>query len=72
MEAIKPRKFYSVSQIAGTGLFLNTKGEPSIFTVYRLMKRYKIKTRNVSCGKEPRYLLKGSDVIKLVDKVYKK
>ena len=57
-------------QIEKMELVLNTKLEPSVFTLYRLIKSGKLKAINLGTGGESRYLVKGRDLKKFLSERY--
>lgn len=72
LKKVNSEKTYSPQEICEMGLVKNTKGEPSIFTVYRLIKSGKLKAIDLATGEvRPRYAVKGSQLIEFVETRYK-
>lgn len=61
----------SPTQIENRGLILNTKLEPSKFSVYALIKQGKLKAIDLGTGGAPKYYVKGEDLKAHLKKYYK-
>lgn len=59
---IKDTDLLSVDQIVSLGVVLNTKLEPSPFTLYRWIKRGQLQAMNMGTGKSSRYFVRGKDL----------
>lgn len=70
IEAIKGDKMMTPNEIVDLGLVLNTKLQPSMFTVYRLIKSGKLPAANLGNGAVPRFMVKGSDLKKYLKERY--
>ena len=62
LNKIEDEKLYSPNEILKMGVIIDTSGKPSVFSIYRLIKRGLIETVNVSTGNLPRYLIKGKNL----------
>ena len=62
MTKIEDGKLYSPEDIHELGVILNTKLEPSMFTVYRLIKNGKLPAVNIGAGAHSRHFVKGEDL----------
>lgn len=68
---LKDEKLYSPEDILALGLVVNTKLQPSTFTVLRLIKNGKLPAVNLATGVQPRYFVKGADLKKYIKETYK-
>lgn len=59
---IRPNKVYTTQEITRMGVVLNSRGEASAFTLYRLINSGQIPAKNLSIGKVPRYVVQGRDL----------
>jgi len=62
LEKIETKKWYSMDEIKKLGLFLDSKGNPSVFIVYRLIRKGRLKAQDVGVLNQPRYLVQGSEL----------
>lgn len=62
IKSINDDALFSSKAIMEMGIVVNTKLVPSVFTLYRLIKRGKLKAVNMGNGDEPRYFVKGKDL----------
>ena len=69
--AIKGDKLYSTDEINEMGVIVNTKLEPSSFTLYRLIKNGKLPAVDIGTGSSARHFVKGSDLKKYLQETYK-
>lgn len=60
---IKPSKWFTVSEINDLGVFLDSNGKPSMFIIYRLIRKGRLPYQDVGASEEPRYLVQGKDLI---------
>lgn len=67
---IDENALYSPEQIVDMELIVDTKLKSSVFTVYRLIKRGKLKSENLGSGGAPRYFVKGNVLKKFVKERY--
>ncbi len=72
IKQIDPKKNYNVHEVAKMEVFLNTKGEGSIFTLYRLIRNGRLPVQDVGSAGQPRYLLLGQDLINELNKRLKR
>jgi hypothetical protein len=71
LKKIDDDKLYSVTDVNNFGVILNTKQEPSIFSIYRLINNKVLPTVDMSNGgSKRRPFIKGKDVRALVMKRY--
>ena len=61
---------YDPRTVIEMGFITNTKLEPSLFTLYRIIKRGQLKALNLGTDVQPRYAVKGSDLRDFVKKRY--
>lgn len=59
---IKDDELFSPEDVIKMGVVVNTKLVPSVFTLYRLVKRGQLKVINLGSGGSPRYFVKGADL----------
>lgn len=62
---IKDTELYSPEDILKMGVIVNSKLEPSHFTLYRLIRNGKLKAVNMSTGsssRHVRYFVKGAEL----------
>lgn len=73
IKKIKPDELYSPEDIHKFGVVVNTKLEPSVFTIYRLIgngKDGKLPSVNIGTGSKSRHFVKGADLIKYLKETY--
>jgi len=68
---LKNDELYSTEAIFELGVIVNTKLQPSMFTVYRLIKNGKLPAVDVGAGKHSRHFVKGVDLKKYLTETYK-
>ena len=71
IKKINADDLYSPEDIHKLGVIMNTKLEPSMFTVYRLIKNGKLPAVDVGAGKHSRHFVKGADLKKYLLETYK-
>ena len=71
IKKIKDDSLYSPEDICKMGVIFNTKLEPSLFTVYRLIKNKKLAAVDTGAGKHSRHFVKGADLKKYLTATYK-
>ena len=71
IKKIKDDDLYSPEDIFELGVIVNTKLEPSMFSVYRLIKNGKLPAVDAGAGKHSRHFVKGADLKKYLVKTYK-
>ncbi len=71
MNRLKDDELYSTETIVDLGLIVNTKLQPSMFTVYRLIKSGKLPAVDMGAGKHSRHFIKGKDLKKYLKDTYK-
>jgi hypothetical protein len=71
LKQLKPSELYGTDEIMEMGVIVNTKLEPSSFTLYRLIKSGKIPALNMGTGKASRYFVKGADLRQYLKDTYK-
>ena len=59
-----------INEVFAMGLIVNTKLEPSRFTMYRLIKKGTLQTVDVGLG-QPRYLISGKSLKNFIKSRYK-
>lgn len=62
---------YSPEQIHDMGVIVNTKLEPSLFTLYRLIRNGKIPAVDIGTGGSSRHFVKGKDLKAYLEETYK-
>ena len=55
-------KLYSIGEVKGLNIILNTNLQPSEFTLYRLIKSGSLKSVNLGTGTKQRAFVKGKDL----------
>lgn len=68
---IKDGTLYSTDDINDMGVIVNTKLQPSPFTVYRLIKNGKLPAVDIGTGSSARHFVKGADLKKYLKETYK-
>ena len=71
IKKIKDGTLYSTEDIHKLGVIVNTRLEPSMFTLYRLIKNEKLSAINMGTGKHSRHFVKGEDLKKYLRETYK-
>lgn len=71
LSSIKDDELYSPETITEMGAIVNTKLEPSIWVIYRLIKDDKLPAVNFGHGQHARYFVKGVDLKKYIKEIYK-
>lgn len=71
IKSLKDDKLYSTEEIIELGVIVNTKLQPSMFTVYRLIKNGKLKAVDIGTGGASRHFVKGSDLKEYLKATYK-
>lgn len=64
-------KLYSPEEIKKLGVIVDTKLEPSLFTIYRLIKNKKLPAVDIGTGRSSRHFVKGFDLKDYLKKTYK-
>lgn len=70
MNKIDDNKLYSTHEIIELGLIQDTTMKPSVFTLYRLIKRKVLNAVNMSAGQKPKYFVKGKDLREFIANRY--
>ena len=68
---LKDDKLYSPDDIQKLGVIVNTKLEPSLFTVYRLIRSGKLPAVNIGTGGASRHFIKGAALKAYLKSTYK-
>jgi hypothetical protein len=71
LKKLEDGKLYSTEDIFKMGVIVNTKLEPSMFTLYRLIKNGKLSAVDVGAGQHSRHFVKGEELKRYLKETYK-